>query len=174
MTQKFFFDPNYFWNQIFFDPTCFLPKTFFDPIFFQRKIVCTQNLFGPKIFFEPKIILDRTLFWTQDLFDPYNFFLHKYFWQRIFSDKNYGNNFFPRKFLYHNFVHPRFILPGIFMKKDQHFFIQRLQYSLISKSKLLLGTRVWPGKAYFWHERAAFQRLSFGRSRSGGRLLAMT
>ena len=26
----------------------------------------------------------------------------------------------------------------------------------------------------FWHERAAFQRSSFGRSRSGGRLLAMT
>ena len=25
-----------------------------------------------------------------------------------------------------------------------------------------------------WHERAAFQRSSFGRSRSGGRLLAMT
>ena len=25
-----------------------------------------------------------------------------------------------------------------------------------------------------WHECAAFQRLSFGRSRSGGRLLAMT
>ena len=28
--------------------------------------------------------------------------------------------------------------------------------------------------ASFWHERAAFQRSSFGRSRSGGRLLAMT
>ena len=26
----------------------------------------------------------------------------------------------------------------------------------------------------YWHERAAFQRSSFGRSRSGGRLLAMT
>ena len=26
----------------------------------------------------------------------------------------------------------------------------------------------------YWHERAAFQRLLFGRSRSGGRLLAMT
>ena len=25
-----------------------------------------------------------------------------------------------------------------------------------------------------WHERAAFQRSSFGRSRTGGRLLAMT
>ena len=27
---------------------------------------------------------------------------------------------------------------------------------------------------FFWHERAAFQRSSFGRSRLGGRLLAMT
>ena len=27
---------------------------------------------------------------------------------------------------------------------------------------------------FYWHERAAFQRSSFGRSRSGGRLLAMT
>ena len=27
---------------------------------------------------------------------------------------------------------------------------------------------------YYWHERAAFQRSSFGPSRSGGRLLAMT
>ena len=31
-----------------------------------------------------------------------------------------------------------------------------------------------PYRDQFWHERAAFQRSSFGRSRSGGRLLAMT
>ena len=43
---------------------------------------------------------------------------------------------------------------------------------VVSELETFLGLHAQPVKN--WHERAAFQRSSFGRSRSGGRLLAMT
>ena len=55
------------------------------------------------------------------------------------------------------------ILPGSF----------ELAGEVLSKNHALLSRfniRVMD----YWHERAAFQRSSFGRSSSGGRLLAMT
>ena len=48
------------------------------------------------------------------------------------------------------------------------------QYFLDGWAGLNVGMTPSWGRVSFWHERVAFQRSSFGRSHSGGRLLAMT
>ena len=132
----------------------------------------------------PLAIIQHPLLLLLFLFCIHNLFPHKTLVDAHCFSNHTNFDFFSSVailiFQYHNFQLILFFSLQLFSIHfpanftSIYFLTIHIIYSALSSTLILFPLPFLLSGHSYWHECAAFQRSSFGRSRSGGRLLAMT